>query len=165
MDCIDSREAWVFAVGNRKDDERKGLRYPSDQTDGEWALARPFLCVGEIRDEGMGDTTVRRSGRRSLCFDHARVVGTLALRPRARPAAAVKEAAATVRVSEVAIRGWRYSGDKTRAAAKRIGKLGSKSSSARMRPRASWSCPNAGLSSGRSAGLAAAAASRGTSKT
>jgi transposase len=47
MDRIDSREAWMWTVGNRQDYERKGLRYPSDQTDEEWALARPFLAVGK----------------------------------------------------------------------------------------------------------------------
>jgi transposase len=33
---------------NRRDYERKGLRYPSDQTDAEWALAKPFIAVGKF---------------------------------------------------------------------------------------------------------------------
>jgi transposase len=37
----------MWTAGNRKDYERKGLRYPSDQTDGEWALARRFVCGGK----------------------------------------------------------------------------------------------------------------------
>ena len=37
----------MWTARNRKNYERKGLRYPSDQTDGEWALARPCVCVGK----------------------------------------------------------------------------------------------------------------------
>jgi transposase len=33
----------MWTVENRREDERKGLRYPSDLTDAEWALAAPLI--------------------------------------------------------------------------------------------------------------------------
>jgi transposase len=38
----------MWTAQNRRDYERQGLRYPSDQTDAEWALARPFIAVGKF---------------------------------------------------------------------------------------------------------------------
>jgi transposase len=37
----------MWTQENRARHGRKGLRYPSDQTDAEWALARPFFAVGK----------------------------------------------------------------------------------------------------------------------
>ena len=40
-------EASVWTAADRKDYDRRGLRYPSDQTDAEWALVRPFIVTGK----------------------------------------------------------------------------------------------------------------------
>jgi transposase len=37
----------MWTAENRKDYDRKGLRYPSDQTDAEWALVKPFIAAGK----------------------------------------------------------------------------------------------------------------------
>src|SRR3712207_2902080 len=39
--------ALMWTAENRKDDDRKGLRCPSDQTDAEWALVKPFIATGK----------------------------------------------------------------------------------------------------------------------
>jgi transposase len=38
-----SEDAVVWTEDNRKLYERKGLRYPSDMTDAEWALIEPLI--------------------------------------------------------------------------------------------------------------------------
>jgi transposase len=38
----------MWTAENRKHYDRKGLRYPSDQTDAEWALSKPFIAVGKF---------------------------------------------------------------------------------------------------------------------
>ncbi len=38
----------MWTSENRKDYDRKGLRYPSDQTDAEWALVKPFVAIGKF---------------------------------------------------------------------------------------------------------------------
>jgi transposase len=40
-------EASMWTAANRKAYERQGLRYPSDQTDAEWALVKPFIATGK----------------------------------------------------------------------------------------------------------------------
>jgi Putative transposase of IS4/5 family (DUF4096) len=35
----------MWTVANRKNYERKGLRYPSDMTEAEWALVKPLVDV------------------------------------------------------------------------------------------------------------------------
>ena len=35
----------MWTAANRKSYERKGLRYPSDMTDAEWALVEPLVDV------------------------------------------------------------------------------------------------------------------------
>jgi transposase len=47
MPSIDSWEASMWTQENRVRHDRKGLRYPSDQTDAEWALAKPFIARGK----------------------------------------------------------------------------------------------------------------------
>jgi len=37
----------MWTQANRAQHDRKALRYPSDQTDAEWALAKPFIAVGK----------------------------------------------------------------------------------------------------------------------
>ncbi len=37
----------MWTQENRSRHDRKGLRYPSDQTDAEWALAQPFISSGK----------------------------------------------------------------------------------------------------------------------
>ena len=37
----------MWTVSNRRAYERAGLRYPSDLTDGEWALAAPLIAPGK----------------------------------------------------------------------------------------------------------------------
>ena len=37
----------MWTAENRKDYDRKGLRYPSDQTDAEWTLVKPFIATGK----------------------------------------------------------------------------------------------------------------------
>jgi transposase len=37
----------MWTAANRKDSDRQGLHYPSDQTDAEWALVRPFIVIGQ----------------------------------------------------------------------------------------------------------------------
>lgn len=41
-----SRQALIWTA-SRKVRERDGLRHPSDQTDQEWAAAKPIVCVGK----------------------------------------------------------------------------------------------------------------------
>jgi transposase len=45
---IDSEATSMWTAENRKHYDRKGLRYPSDQTDAEWALVKPFIAVGKF---------------------------------------------------------------------------------------------------------------------
>ena len=40
-------EASLWTAANRKASARQGLRYPSDQTDAEWALVKPFIATGQ----------------------------------------------------------------------------------------------------------------------
>jgi transposase len=47
MPSIDSREASMWTQESRACHDRRGLRYPSDQTDAEWALAKPFIAAGK----------------------------------------------------------------------------------------------------------------------
>jgi transposase len=37
----------MWTQDDRLRHDRKGLRYPSDQTDAEWALAKPFIAQGK----------------------------------------------------------------------------------------------------------------------
>lgn len=39
----ETEEASMWTAANRKSYERKGLRYPSDMTDAEWALVEPLV--------------------------------------------------------------------------------------------------------------------------
>jgi len=43
------KEASMWTAANRKSYERKGLRYPSDMTGAEWALAWPPVDVPQRR--------------------------------------------------------------------------------------------------------------------
>jgi transposase len=38
----------MWIAENRKHYDRRGLRYPSDQTDAEWALAKLFIAIGKF---------------------------------------------------------------------------------------------------------------------
>ena len=87
----------MWTAENRKDYDRKGLRYPSDQTDAEWALVKPFIATGKyataawehrlraVLDGGLPVAAVAEG--LSATLDRARLVRTLALRRRARPVA------------------------------------------------------------------------------
>src|SRR5215217_1901167 len=37
----------MWKAKTRRTDDRKGLRYPSDMTDAEWDLARPFVDLAQ----------------------------------------------------------------------------------------------------------------------
>src|SRR5215204_3889296 len=39
----------MWTAETRRTYDRKGLRYPTDMTDAEWALARPFVAVAQSR--------------------------------------------------------------------------------------------------------------------
>ena len=39
----------MWTAETRRTYARKGLRYPTDMTDAEWALARPFVDIAQSR--------------------------------------------------------------------------------------------------------------------
>ena len=51
----------MWTQENRVRHDRKGLRYPSDQTDAEWALAKPFIAWGKICNAGVGGAATPHS--------------------------------------------------------------------------------------------------------
>ena len=52
----------MWKAETRRTDDRKGLRYPSDMTDAEWDLARPFVDVAQ-GGSGAGETATLNGER------------------------------------------------------------------------------------------------------
>jgi transposase len=60
----------MWKAETRRTDDRKGLRYPTDMTDAEWALARPFI---DVPQRGSGP---RRVDRREVLNAVFYILGT-----------------------------------------------------------------------------------------
>src|SRR4029078_3576860 len=61
----------MWKAETRRTYDRKGLRYPTDMTDAEWALARPFIDVPQ-----RGSGRPRRGGLREVLNAVFYILGT-----------------------------------------------------------------------------------------
>ena len=64
--------------------DRRGLRYPSDMSEAEWALVAPLISSGAARRATTLDRRARSSQRHLLCAGHRLPVAGVAQGPAAQ---------------------------------------------------------------------------------